>query len=73
MIRHFFKVNQLTADQDQRLRTIFDEDSPSHGDWVADERKGSEAAGRKITPAVVEQLAGEFDYVDDFLSALEAI
>ena len=52
---------------------IFDENPPSHGDGVECERNGTEAAGRKITPAVAEQLAGEFDSVEEFIGALEAI
>lgn len=65
MTRHFFAVDELTADQDRRLRIVFVEDPPSPGDGVV--------VGRNITPAVVEQLAGEFDTVDDFISALEAV
>ena len=63
MTCHFFGVKQLTVDQDQRLRSIFDDDRPSLGDSVS----------RKITLAEVEQLAGEFDTVDDFIVALEDI
>lgn len=75
MTRHFFQVDQLTASQDERLRSVFGDDPPSPGDDVgSDGRKEAEgAAGRKVTPAVVEQLVGEFDYVDDFIGALEAI
>jgi len=73
MTRHFFEVDQLTVNQDQRLRMIFDEDRPSHGDGVEDEREGTKAARRQLTPAIVEQLAGEFDYVDEFIGALEAV
>ena len=75
MTRHFFEVDQLTVDQDQRLRSIFDEDQPpSPCDRVVGD--GSGAGGREertITPAVVEQLAGENDTVDEFIVALEAI
>lgn len=74
MTRHFFEVDQLTVGQDQRLRSVFDEDRPLLGDSVVGRstKEAEGGAGRKITPAVVEQLAGEFDDVDTFIGALEA-
>ena len=75
MTRHFFQVDGLTARQDERLRSIFDDRLPSAGDGVGGGgvNEAGYAAGRTITPAVVEQLAGEFDYVDDFIAALAAV
>lgn len=72
MTRHFFEVDQLTVAQDQRLRSVFDDDRPSHSNGGGMQETG-DGVGRNITPAVVEQLAGEVDYVDDFIGALEAL
>lgn len=73
MTRHFFEVDQLTLAQDLRLRSVFDEDRTFHSNGGGGMHEGGGGAGRKITPAIVEQLAGEFDYVDEFIGALEAL
>lgn len=81
MICHFFEVDHLTANQDERLRNIFGETQPLRGRGIGGGGSGSRGGGtepgggngRKITPAVVEQLAGEFDNVDDFLVALQTV
>lgn len=67
MTRHFFEVDHLTVDQDQRLRSIFGDGGGGGGGEAGEGEK------KNITPAVVEQLAGEFDTVDEFIVALEAI
>lgn len=68
MTRHFFGVETLTTDQDSRLRAVFDDSSPASGGAM-----GGGGEGREITPATVEQVAGEFDTVDTFIEALEAL
>lgn len=75
MARQLFEVDQLTVERDRRLRSVFDEDRPSIGDGVVGSSTNisGEGTGRKITPVVVEQLAGEFDDPDAFIGASEAI
>ena len=68
MTRHFFQVEDLTASEHDRLRVVF-------GDGVASFSAAGGIGGNthRITPATVEQLAGEHDSVGDFIEALEAL
>lgn len=60
MTRHFFEVDELDSLREERLRKVF-------------EASGGGSGGRKITPAMVEQLAGEFDTLDGFIEAMESL
>lgn len=65
MTRHFFQ-QELTGEQMSRLEAVFDDNSIAlrgKYDYSTDE-------GR-LTPAVVEQMAGEYDTVDEYLVGLE--
>lgn len=60
---------------DKCVRSVFDEDRPSLGDGVvgSSTKRSGEETGRKMTPAAVGPLVGEFDDVNAFIGALEAI
>lgn len=73
MTIHFFQ-KELTAEQKARLKAVFDEAS------VARRREaglslgnGDDSNGGELTPAIVEQVAGEHEDVDEFLAALEGL
>lgn len=71
MTCHYFDVENLRVDQDERLKAFFAEPLASSARSPSFRGRGQ---GRGfITPALVEQLAGEFDTVDSFLEALEAL
>lgn len=68
MTRHFFQTD-LTSEQQVRLAAIFDEDI-----GVAQRRLFDRSRDHgRVTPAVIEQMAGEYDTVDEFLEGLEAL
>lgn len=64
MTRHFFQ-----RDQKGRLEASFDEQI-----GVAQRRRLDRSCDQgRLTPAVVDQMAGEYDTVDEFLEALEGL
>lgn len=67
MTRHFFKTD-LTAEQMSRLEAVFDESAEASRRLFDRSRNQG-----RLTPAVIEQMAGEYDTVDEFLDALEDI
>ncbi|CAM9351159.1 unnamed protein product [Ascophyllum nodosum] len=71
MTEHLFQV-ELTEDQKARLDAVFGEAA------VARRKEAGFSVGQgqsygELTPAVVEQLAGEFDEVEQFLGELEQL
>lgn len=79
MTKHFFPDVVITADQESRLEAVLSDDA------IDERRKASQEAGSMaggivvdtnnghITPAMLEQMAGEFDQIEAFLDALEGI
>lgn len=79
MTRHYFQVDKLDAEQEARLKVVFQEyPASSVGVGRGSPRGSRRSDGRDIgdrgrfTPAVVEQVASEHESVDDFITALEA-
>lgn len=88
MTKHYFQIADLEPRQEKRLQAVFQDvprpvSSSSRG-GVRDARgrtisnggtldcgKATGDLGR-FTPAVVEQVASEYETVDDFISALES-
>lgn len=73
MTTHFFQT-ELTAEEKTRLEAVFSEES------VALRRKagfslieGDDKNDGYLTPAIVEQMAGEYEDVDEFIAALEGL
>lgn len=65
MTSHFFG-KQLTSSQEQLLQEILGEEmTEQRRQFDTGEDEG------KLTPAVVEQMAGEYDTIDEFLQALK--
>lgn len=67
MTCHLFQT-QATTEQKRRLEALFDENAAASR--RAFDRSGDEG---RLTPAVLEQMAGEHEKVDDFLDALEGL
>lgn len=72
MTLHYFQMDQLTPMQEKRLQAVFEEHPPARkcppdGGYHA-ARMGDRG---RFTPAVVEQLASEYDTIDTFIGALE--
>lgn len=73
MTLHYFQMDQLTPMQDKRLRAVFEEHPPVYKCASAGGYHAARMGDRgRFTPAVVEQLASEYDTIDDFIGALEA-
>ena len=68
MTRHFFQVDDLKEEEHERLRAVFGDDEVSS---CVD--GGIAGTSHRITPAMVEQLAGEHESLEDFIEALEAL
>lgn len=63
MTRHFFQT-ELTDEQNKQLKEIFDDNS------IAKRAEYDMTDEGQLTPAVVEQMAGEYDTVDEYLEGL---
>lgn len=65
MTMHFFQT-ELTSEQRARLEAVF-------GERAVASRRMFDSTGDEghLTPAVIEQLCGEYDTVDEFLASLE--
>lgn len=88
MTKHYFQIDELEPRQKKRLQAVFQDiprpASSSSGGEVRDARgrtisnSGTLDCGKatgdfgRFTPAVVEQVASEYETVDDFISALES-
>lgn len=73
MTLHYFQLEKLEVEQEERLRTIFAEapDVPSRRISRGKGHRSPPGNAGCFTPAVVEQVASEHESVDDFISALE--
>ncbi|CAN0119203.1 unnamed protein product [Scytosiphon promiscuus] len=76
MTRHYFQVDKLEPQQDERLREIFKEypalPKTRGGGSRSSSGGGDGGDGGRFTPAMVEQEASEHESIDDFITALEA-
>ena len=71
MTEHLFQV-KLTDDQKARLDAVFGEAAVARRKEAGFSLGHGQSYG-ELTPAVVEQLAGEFDEVEQFLGELEQL
>lgn len=79
MTLHYFQVNKLDPAQDKRLRAVFREHPGQQGEGGMTQASSNRVRGGirardgvQFTPAMVEQLASEYEFVDEFIAALEA-